>query len=345
MTVKHPKVYIALLNWNGLRDTLECLESVYKLDYPNFEVVVVDNGSKDDPGPVMRRQYPRALLIRNPENLGYTGGNNVAMSYALEQGADYIWLLNNDTTVDSACLSRIVATAEASALVGLVSPVIYYHDAPTRVQFAGSRIDIRDLSLEFPDPCRPVPEIFTAGPAVSLWGTALLIKAVLARRIGLLDEKYFAYWEDTDYSLRALTAGYANRVAPSASVFHKTSCREPIRPSLYYHYYMERNRLFLSRDHLPLARRIRAYRRQLATLAITMQTFHDSGARAAAAARLSGFLDGLRSAGGPMPEERSGWLGCAIASILLWHPYFLADVLRGNFRSLWRQVFGTGLYR
>jgi GT2 family glycosyltransferase len=340
--VEHPKVYIAILNWNGLHDTLECLESVYKLDYPNFEVLVVDNGSKDDPCPVIRGQYPRARLIRNPENLGYTGGNNVALRYALQQGADYIWLLNNDTTVDSACLSRIVGTAEASEQVGLVSPVIYYHDIPTRAQFAGSRIDIRDLSLEFPDPSGPVPDVFTAGPTVTLWGTALLIKATLACQIGLLDEKYFAYWEDTDYCLRALAARYANRVEPSASVFHKASFREAMRPSLHYHYYMERNRLFLARGHLPLAERLRAYRTQLATLAITMRSFHDTGAPAAAAARLSGFFDGLRSVGGPMPEERSRWLGGAVGSLLLWHPYFLAEVLRGNFRSLWRQVFGAG---
>ena len=264
----HPaKVLVVILNWNGLRDTIECLESVYRLEYANFEVLVVDNGSSDDPGPAIYERYPRTVLIRNRENLGYTGGNNVGLRYAQEHGADYIWLLNNDAIVDSACLSRIVSAAEASETVGLVSPVIYYDDARTRPQFAGSRINMSDLTLELPDLSRPVPATFTMGPAVCLWGTALLVKAALAGEIGLLDEKYFAYWEDTEYSLRALRAGYANRVAPSASVFHKAPPRDTIRAGLHFHYYMERNRFLLARQYLSFARRVRAYRTQLATLA------------------------------------------------------------------------------
>jgi len=342
----HPaKVLVVILNWNGLRDSMECLESVSRLDYANFEVLVVDNGSSDDPGPAIQEKYPRTVLIRNPENLGYTGGNNIGLRYGQEHGADYIWLLNNDTTVDPFCLSRIVSAAAVSETVGLVSPVIYYNDARTRPQFAGSRINMSDLTLEFPDLSKPVPDVFTTGPEVCLWGTALLVKAALARRIGLLDEKYFAYWEDTEYSLRALRAGYANRVAPSASVFHKAPSRDTIRPGLHFHYYMERNRLLLARQYLSFARRVRAYRTQLATLAITMRSFHDLGATTAAAARLSGFLDGLRSVTGRMPTEGAGLSHRMVSSVLLWHPYIFAELVRGNFRRVWRHVVAASLHR
>lgn len=342
----HPaKVLVVILNWNGLRDTIECLESVYRLDYANFEVLVVDNGSSADPGPAINEKYPRTVLIRNPENLGYTGGNNVGLRYAQERGADYIWLLNNDTIVDPRCLSRIVSTAETSETIGLVSPVVYYHDARTRPQFSGSRISMSDLTLELPDLSKRVPDTFTTGPEVCLWGTALLVKAALARRIGLLDEKYFAYWEDTEYSLRALRAGYANRVAPSASVFHKAPPRDTIRASLHFHYYMERNRLLLARQHLSFARMVRAYRTQLATLAITMRTFHDLGATAAAAARLSGFLDGLRWVTGRMPSEGAGLPHRMVSAVLLWHPYIFAELVRGDFRTVWRRVVGASLDR
>lgn len=102
----YPKVYIIILNWNGLKDTLECLESVFKLDYLNFEVIVVDNGSTDDSVNVILKTYPQVRLIENRENLGYTGGNNIGMRYAIERDADYIWLLNNDTIVEEDTLGE-----------------------------------------------------------------------------------------------------------------------------------------------------------------------------------------------------------------------------------------------
>lgn len=326
-----PKVYIIVLNWNGLSDTVECLESVYRLDYPNFEVVVVDNGSVDDPAPVVRAQFPRASLLMNRENLGYTGGNNVGIRHAMRNGGDYIWLLNNDTTVDSTCLTRLVATAGGER-VALVSPTIYYYDSPTRKQFCGSCIDMADLSLSFPDRSVPSPAAFTTGPNVCLWGTALLIKAAVAEQIGVLDERYFAYWEDTDYSLRTRQAGYVNRLAPSASVYHKAAPPDSIRPGRHYHYYMERNRILLAKRHLGAGARVAIYRRQLANLAITLQSYRDLGALEAADARLHGFIDGLCSVTGPMPTEQFKVVARVMSSVLSWHPYFLARALRAELR-------------
>lgn len=110
--MKYPKVFIIIVNWNGLKDTLECLQSVFKQDYPNFEVIMVDNGSKDNSVQVIRNAYPQIILIENKENLGYTGGNNVGMHYAVNSGSDYVWLLNNDTVVEPDTLSKLVAAAK-----------------------------------------------------------------------------------------------------------------------------------------------------------------------------------------------------------------------------------------
>lgn len=106
--MNHPKVYVIILNWNGLEDTLECLGSVFQMDYQNFEVLVVDNGSKDNSINFIKTKYPQVVLIENKENLGYTGGNNIGMRYALNNGADYVWLVNNDTVVMVDTLSKLI---------------------------------------------------------------------------------------------------------------------------------------------------------------------------------------------------------------------------------------------
>ena len=110
-----PLIYIIILNWNGLQDTLECLGSILKMDYPNFRVVVVDNNSTDNSVDIIRKAHPQVSLIENKENLGYTGGNNTAMRYAMQHSADYVWLLNNDTTVEADTLSKLVFAAEESS--------------------------------------------------------------------------------------------------------------------------------------------------------------------------------------------------------------------------------------
>ena len=117
------------------------MESVFKLDYPNFEVIVVDNGSKDNSAEVIHTTHPQVLLIENKENLGYAGGNNIGMRYAMDHGADYIWLLNNDTIFDPYTLDKIVASCESCEEIGLVSPVIYYDDISEKIQFIGSYMD------------------------------------------------------------------------------------------------------------------------------------------------------------------------------------------------------------
>ena len=145
----YPKVSIIILNWNGLKDTLECLESVKKSDYPNYEIILIDNASKNREGEIIKSRFPELILVQNEMNLGFAGGNNIGMRYALKNGAYYVWLLNNDTVIESNTLSDLVAVAEKTPNAGLLSPLIYYYANPEQIQFCGSSFDKEDLQIKY----------------------------------------------------------------------------------------------------------------------------------------------------------------------------------------------------
>ncbi len=136
-----PVVYVILLNWHGWRDTIVCLDSMAKIDYQNAHTLVVDNGSTDDSVARIHDAHPEVSIIETGRNLGFSGGCNVGVRRALEEGADYIWLLNNDTTVDPQALSAMVSLAEADPMVGAVGSVLYYLDNPKDIQaWGGGRV-------------------------------------------------------------------------------------------------------------------------------------------------------------------------------------------------------------
>lgn len=176
-----PKVSIVILNWNGVKDTLECLESCFKIDYPNFEVIVVDNASLDGSLEKIKEKFPQVTLLQNSQNLGYAEGNNVGMRYAVTRGADYFWLLNNDTTVEVGALKMLVEVMESVPSVGLASPVIYSYDNQDKLQFCGSCFSWEDHMVHnFKD----LDELLLfKGDEISLWGTALLIKRSVVEKL------------------------------------------------------------------------------------------------------------------------------------------------------------------
>ncbi len=131
------KVFIVILNWNGIADTLECLASVKKLDYPSCRTIVVDNGSDDGSPERLKAECPDIALIEHRANLGFTGGANAGIRYALAHGADYVWLLNNDSIVEPNSLSALVAAAKSDEAMGLVSPLIYDLSDERRLLFGG----------------------------------------------------------------------------------------------------------------------------------------------------------------------------------------------------------------
>lgn len=210
------KVTVVVLIWNEWHHTSLCLSSLQQLDYPNFEVVVVDNGSTDDSVARIRKAFPWAKVIENGRNLGFSGGCNVGIKYAQQQASDFIWLLNNDTTVDPGALRTMVEKAQTNPRIGAVGSVIYFMDEPTRLQcWGGGYVDfwlgrsghflreVDDDKVEF------------------ITGCSLLLSQAAIEGIGSLDEGFFMYWEDADICFRLRRAGWLLAVAADSKVWHK----------------------------------------------------------------------------------------------------------------------------
>ncbi|HET6516311.1 MAG TPA: glycosyltransferase family 2 protein, partial [Thermodesulfovibrionales bacterium] len=133
-----PKIAIIVINWNGRDDTLECLASVRQVDYPHFEVIVVDNGSSDNSVEAIRNAFPEVTVIETRENLGFAGGNNVGMRHALKNRSEYIFLLNNDTVVDSQILKSFIRSSRLLPRDAILSAKIYYYSNPDKIWYAGA---------------------------------------------------------------------------------------------------------------------------------------------------------------------------------------------------------------
>lgn len=237
-------VAIIILNWNGRDDTLACLKSLSRLDYPNFQIIVVDNHSSDDSVVAVKSAYPNLTLLETGENLGYVGGNNVGLEFAQQQNFDFALLLNNDTEVDPQFLQMLVNSAEADPTVGIVGPTIYYFDAPQTIWSAGGAIDWRQGVTRMVGLNETDHGQFgqVAQPVDFVTGCALLIKMPVVAQIGALDHRFFAYYEETEWCVRAARHGYKVMHVPTAKIWHKISIQAR-EASPMVHYYMTRNRL------------------------------------------------------------------------------------------------------
>jgi GT2 family glycosyltransferase len=243
-----PSVVVLVLHWNSLEETLACLRSVEALDYPNASTLVVDNGSTGGAVACIRAAYPDVRLIVNDRNLGYAQGNNVGLDRALKEGPDYILLLNNDVILDVCCLTHLVRAGEYYPDAAFLGPKVYHREDPTRIQSAGARLDWLWRSHQ-----RGLDQVdvgqFDVGEAVDyVVGAAILIRASLLDRIGMLDPDFFLYREDVDWCLRARRLGYRTRYVPQAQVWHRSHhVREHELPRTTY--YMTRNSLMLVAKH------------------------------------------------------------------------------------------------
>lgn len=213
-----PLVYIILLNWNGWRDTIDCLNSIKKSDYQNYQIIVVDNGSTDDSVLQLRLFDPNLIILESGNNLGFAGGNNIGIRYALQNNADYIWLLNNDTIVDSSALSAMVKVALSDTRIGAVGSVLYYMDDPYKVQAWGGGWVNMWLGI-----ARHYLSPVAVEKIDYITGASLFLNCKALNDVGFLDDNYFMYWEDTDFGFRLRKSGWKLSVAAEAKVFHKES--------------------------------------------------------------------------------------------------------------------------
>lgn len=249
-----PHVTIVILNWNRKADTLECLDSLARTDYPSFSIVVVDNGSTDGSPETIEqwgREHLPLALIRNAENRGFVRGSNQGMRHALSTNTDYVFLLNNDTVVEPDALSLLVAATERSGDVGMAGPKIYQHGKGRVLDSAGTRA-IPWLAQGFLLGHGEVDhgQYDNPGDLPYVTGTALLVKRAVLEKVGLMDEDYFCYFEDFDWGVKAREAGYRLILEPRAIVHHKGSQTAGFNSPFYVHHMM-RSRILFARKHVP----------------------------------------------------------------------------------------------
>jgi GT2 family glycosyltransferase len=249
-----PHVTFIILNWNQYELTLDCLESLGKLEYTKFDVIVVDNGSTDGSVEKIRQAYPNCGIIENKENLGYSEGNNVGIRRALEQETEFIFLLNNDTLVDPQMLSRLVVEAQQDPTVGITGPTMFYADPPTMLWGGRNWVNWRKTRVVRERMGETVERTFLENQppieAMYIDSCAILVRSQVFKEIGLMDNRFFINFDDIDLCLRARKAGYKIIYVPSAVMWHRISAAMGIgSPATTY--YMTRNSLILFTKYAP----------------------------------------------------------------------------------------------
>ncbi len=289
-----PRVAIIILNWNGWEDSIECLESIYRINYRKFDVILVDNDSEDDSiqrihqycdgdlrvksnffeyssdnKPITLFEYTQEesessmkhyeysknsssvlFLIKNNKNYGFAGGNNVGIRYALDNlYSDYILLLNNDTVVDEDFLREMVLYAETDQNIGIIGPKIYYYDVPNKIQVTRTKLDlwlgrstlVGDMEID-----QGQYDEIESTDFVS--GSCFLMKSEVVNNLGLLNEDFHCYWEETDYCMSAKKLGYNCVYYPNSKIWHKAS-KSTNKLKGILTYFMTRNMFWFMKKH------------------------------------------------------------------------------------------------
>lgn len=241
--MNYPKVSIIILNWNNYEDTKECLLSLDKITYPNYEVIVVDNGSIDGSTLKIQKEFPQHKYIYNKDNLGFTGGNNVGMEYAVKNGADYVLVLNNDVILEKNFLDVLVNLALKDPKNGIIGPAIYFYRQPEKLSPTGGKINYWRINNKVYDVARPMEMDW-------IFGCCLLIKREVIETIGYFYVPFFLSYEDVDYCVRARKAGFKVIYEPRAKIWHKSGTSLK-KASTSYYYYFNRNKLLFMKRHAP----------------------------------------------------------------------------------------------
>ena len=237
-------VEIVVLNWNGWQDTLCCIASLQRLDYPDFHVLVVDNASTDGSVEQIKKAMPSVELLQTGANLGFGGGCNAGIELALARGAEYVWMVNSDATVDSRSLSALVRVADENLALASVGSVVYEADQRDKIQlWGGGKINLwtghsrHQLSPGVPD---------------FISGASLLLRRAALEEVGLFDQMaFFMYWEDSDLALRLRKGGWQLAVADDSRIMHKQSASLGKGSPLLDQYFTQSGVRFLRR-HAPI---------------------------------------------------------------------------------------------
>lgn len=236
------RLAIILVNWNGTEDTINCIESLNKSTFKDFNIIVVDNGSDESQIERLVDYSKHITLIKAGENLGYTGGNNVGIDYALKQKAEYVLLLNNDTYVDADALKNMIFFADSDKKIGVLSPKIFFHPSRHLIWSAGATFNDTILTGNLSGYKKEDNHIYNQrGDVDYVSGCAMLIRSNVFLEVGKLCEDYFATCEDIDFCFKVREKGYRIFYEPTATVWHIESSSSGGSDAPQYAYYQTRN--------------------------------------------------------------------------------------------------------
>jgi GT2 family glycosyltransferase len=250
MPVEH--VVSVILNTNRRQDTLACLASLAQSTYQPHTVLVIDNASQDGSVEAIGAAFPDTHIVALTENRGYAGNNNVGIDWAIEHGADWVLVLNEDTVLAPDCIARLVETGQSDAEIGILGPMIYHFDEPDVIQTAGGVLGRYWLAGLIAHNEQDRGQYREPRPVEWISGCAMLVRREVIERVGRLDERFFIYWEEIDWCLRASRAGWRLMHVPLARLWHK-GVQRSYNPKPSVTYYTTRNRfLFLAKNRAPL---------------------------------------------------------------------------------------------
>ncbi len=249
---------IIIINWNSYDCTRDCIQSLQGMTFNNYDIILVDNDSKDKSGERLNAEYPYITYLKLSENRGFTGGNNYGMNYSINRNYTYTLLLNNDTFVEPDFLEVLVGYMKEHPAVGAIQPKIYFNHDRTLLWNGGSWFNpwigndyVEGTNRKFSKTSEILKE------PDWLTGCAFLVRNAVISSVGLLDESLFMYYEDVDYSFRIKNEGYSLIYHPQSVVYHiagaSTRAKEKGKEGFLdpkVHYYLIRNKIWLLKKYI-----------------------------------------------------------------------------------------------
>jgi GT2 family glycosyltransferase len=257
---KNPKVFVITLNWNGKKWLNDCLSSVLAMDYPNFEVVMVDNGSMDGSMDLVRDKFPQVHVVETGRNLGYARGFNAGLQYAAAQGAEYFLIMNNDTVIDSETLSALVKTALKEPKAGFVTGKIYYYDNPRILQTVGKKEDSIRWNgdhIGYGEEDTGQFEEVEERPFID--DIMTLVDSRVYDEVGGYDPQFFLQCEEFDWQVRAKKMGWKFYYTPKAKLWHRVSMSMGGTGNAIGRYFDTRSHMVVIARHAGLWRFLKYY--------------------------------------------------------------------------------------
>lgn len=221
---RSPLVYIVILNYNGYIDTIECINSIKRIIYDNYRVVIVDNNSNDDSEKILKEKFPDYIILQTGKNLGYAAGNNIGIKYAVTNNANYICIMNNDVIVNKFFLNKLINYMDDNRNTAMVGPMLLEYKNKDIIQSTGSIINLNKgyaLPLNNNKRKNQIKEGIIKCDYVS--GACILVRKEIIDVIGLIPENYFLFYEETEWCLKVKQYGYDVTCVCDAEIIHKGS--------------------------------------------------------------------------------------------------------------------------